>query len=158
MRVLALDWGKAVGMAMWDGVEERHAAWVANWDQALDVLVPGYLYSEPTPPSIRSPRVDVVVCEDFEISSRTVKSGVTDGWKRGRELMFIGATEFMCRQTGVEFVLQSAVDAKQFASDDKLRRIGWYTSGADHSRDASRHLLLALARRDLIDLRELLAT
>lgn len=153
-RVLAIDWGKAVGMALWE--DGQHEAWVSDWDLALDELVPAFVYGSPAPPSTRERRVDLVVCEAFIISERTTKSA-SDGWKRGRELMFIGATEFMCRQTGVEFVTQTPADAKSFATDEKLRRMGWWTAGKDHSRDASRHMLLALTKRKLIDPRLLLS-
>lgn len=154
MRVLALDWGRRAGVAVWDN--GQHDAWVSDWDHALDVLVPTYIYSSAVPPSLIGLHPDLVVCEDFIISQRTVKSAVAEGWKRGRELMLIGATEFMCRQTGTDFVLQSPAEAKAFSTDVKLRTLGWWRSGPDHANDASRHLLLALVQRGLIDLRTLL--
>ena len=33
-----------------------------------------------------------------------------------------------------------------FATDDKLRRLGWYKPGKGHANDAARHLLLWFAK------------
>lgn len=137
MRVLTIDWGKAVGLATWHDGE--HDAWVADWEIALYEYVPAAI-----------PHMDVVLMEDFVISARTLKTASVDGWKRGQELEFIGATKYMCHRHGVEWVTQTP-DKMQFASDAKLRRIGWWTSGLDHSRAASKHLLVYLVTQRLID-------
>src|SRR5581483_3233548 len=99
--------------------------------------------------------VGLVVCEDFVISERTIKTS-TAGWRRGMELEFIGVVRYWCRVRSVEFVLQDAGDAKRFATDEKLKAGGLWTPGVDHPRDATRHLLLALVNRRLIDPRVLL--
>lgn len=55
-----------------------------------------------------------------------------------------GAWEAECYEQGWGFKLQTPAEAKAFVSNEKLKRVGWYTVGMDHGRDATRHLLLWL--------------
>ena len=42
----------------------------------------------------------------------------------------------------LRFVRQTPAQAKSFGTDDKLRRLGWYTpTPGGHANDAARHLL-----------------
>ena len=78
-----------------------------------------------------------VVCEDYIINAGTAsKSQQTD------PLRIAGYLEGLCRMAGTEFVLQTPAQAKRFASDDKLKHLGWWnpTTGG-HANDAARHLL-----------------
>lgn len=70
-------------------------------------------------------------------------------------LRVLGAAEQLSYQyTNVEFTLQSPADAKKFASNVRLRELGFYTSAdlvkrpdANDVNDAARHALLGLLRR-----------
>lgn len=60
-------------------------------------------------------------------------------------LHIIGAVKHECRMHNVPLVIQTPTQAKSFASNDHLKAVGWYTVGADHERDAARHMLVWLA-------------
>jgi len=78
-----------------------------------------------------------VVCEDYIINAGTAsKSQQTD------PLRIAGYLEGTCYASGTAFILQTPAQAKRFASDDKLKHLGWWnpTTGG-HANDAARHLL-----------------
>jgi hypothetical protein len=67
-------------------------------------------------------------------------------------LEVIGAVKLICRDLGVDFVLQAGADAKRLAPNDRLRELGMLvradevdTPDANDVRDATRHALLRLA-------------
>lgn len=59
---------------------------------------------------------------------------------------YIGIIKLYSQATGTPIYSQTASVAKHFVSDDKLKRLGWYsrTAGMVHARDALRHLLYRL--------------
>lgn len=83
-----------------------------------------------------------VVAEKFTINTMTArKSPQPDA------LYILGAVEYLCDKLGIPFSLQTPAQAKSFATDEKLRALGWYsTTGEGHSNDARRHLLVYLVR------------
>ena len=97
--------------------------------------------------------VDVLICEDFFITQHTAKKS-QDG-KVSIEL--IGVSRFLSTCYRIPFVIQPPSDAKHFADDRKLKAMGMWTKGLDHPRDATRHMLLYLAKNGLIDLNQLRA-
>jgi hypothetical protein len=88
----------------------------------------------------------LVVCESFVISPQTVRKS-----QQTISLELIGAMRYLCARTNTEFKLQTPADAKRLGTDARLKALGWWTPGQDHARDATRHLLLALVTRGLID-------
>lgn len=83
-------------------------------------------------------KFDVVVIENFLISAQTGKKSQAP-WS----LKIIGAVEHMCIKYGVDLVLQTPSEAKNFITNDKMRKYGmWITGGEGHARDAMRHFLL----------------
>lgn len=94
-------------------------------------------------------------CQFYVVAERFVISGGTVTVARGDtnwSIELIGILRYLCRKYGHEFDLQGAGDAKRLGTDKLLRRLGWWTPGSDHARDAARHLVLALARREPNDL------
>ena len=138
MRALAVDPGGTTGLAAWDDGEwdATHRPWLDAQDH-IEALVP-YL--------------DLLVCESFHISMQTAKKD-PKGSLQAIEL--IGVCRFLARRAGIEFVTQSPSEAKTFSTDEKLKHYVWWNS-SDHARDASRHLMLALAKRHIIDLKDLI--
>jgi hypothetical protein len=59
----------------------------------------------------------------------------------------IGWVDGYCHEHGIPYKEQTPAQAKRFADDLKLQRIGWYVKGQDHSRDAARHLMTYLAKQ-----------
>lgn len=137
-RILTVDPGKATGWAILEFGsayfgEERFEEFPEWAEEFLRSREAGYL----------------VVAERFVISQGTMTKARTEiNWS----IELIGVLRYLTRKYGHYLELQGAGDAKRFGSDKLLRRLGWWTPGSDHARDAARHLALALARRDAADL------
>lgn len=94
-----------------------------------------------------------VVAERFVISQRTIRSE-----RQGDALDILGFLDGLCYLEMVPLTLQTAAQAKSFATDDKLRRLGWYQKTKDgHANDACRHLLVYLVTRKDPDILQRLA-
>jgi len=93
-----------------------------------------------------------IVCEDFIYTAATAKKTRQTWSTEG-----IGILRFMAFRYSLSFNLQAPVDAKKFATNDKLKAMGWYvpTKGG-HANDAARHLLLYCVKNKIIDPRPLL--
>ena len=137
MRVLAVDPGSATGFAEWRDGQFR--AWWEPWEDACATV-----HRE-----LATGRVDRVVIESFHISTQTGKKS-TVGSLQAIEL--IGVTRYLARVYDVEFTMQAPSEAKMFATDAKLKAMDMWTKGVDHPRDATRHLVLYLCNKRLIDL------
>jgi len=136
MRVLAVDPGGTTGMAYYyDGLFD---SWQAD-DYQSAVEWSAELLDSTTP-------LDALVCEGFVIRANTAK---LDAGAFSLTTDLIGACRLLAHQAGIPFVRQTPAEAKSFATDDKLRRLGWYipTKGG-HANDASRHLLTFLAKQN----------
>lgn len=133
MRVLAVDPGLRTGMA-----------WVlaGPLNTAIEDPMPCLYQAE----HILGLGVDLVVCEAYKITARTAQLSAQH-WS----LELIGALRWMCHRAGVEFVLQTPAEAKSFVPDARLRAMDmWIPGKEDHARDATRHLILALAKRGAV--------
>lgn len=139
--VIAVDPGGTTGIAVWRGTDDIESVDLPTWDAV------GFVHRQLE----ESP--DLVVCESFRINAHTAKKS-QDGLA---SIESIGALRYLCALKEVSFELQPPSDAKSFAKDDKLKRIGWYIPGTDHCRDAQRHLLLALSRHRAVDLKRLMS-
>ena len=89
----------------------------------------------------------VFVIEKYIITPKTAQLS-----QQHDPLEIIGCLRWMCHSRGHEFVMQSPSEAKAFSTDAKLKNVGWYKPGMGHARDASRHVLLYLAKNGIIDL------
>jgi hypothetical protein len=136
VRILAVDPGGNTGFAEWRDGAWR--AWAEPWEDAC-ATVHRELATD----------VDHCVFESFHISAQTAKKS-TAGSLQAIELIDIG--RYMARVYDVPFSTQSPSEAKMFATDAKLRALGWWTKGVDHPRDATRHLVLHLCTNRIIDL------
>lgn len=102
------------------------------------------------------PWADIVICEKLSITAATVRK--TRDIQPAIEM--VGLVKYLCRVHQKELVEQPPSDVMGFATNDKLKRIGWYPipgAKGDHQSDARRHILALLADRRLIDLSTLLA-
>lgn len=87
-----------------------------------------------------------VVVENFIITSETAAKSQAP-WSLGQ----IGLTEYLSAKYDCPFDTQLPKPAKAFATNDKLKAIGWYVKGQDHGRDALRHAMLYLVRQGWMD-------
>jgi hypothetical protein len=136
VNILAVDPGKRTGLATWSN--GHFEAWdVDGWPDAVNYITTAV-------PHEFGSGIDLLVCESIVITAQTAK--------KSQDVLTsveqIGVCRYVSMKHGVEFQLQSPGEAKSFGTDAKLRAMSMWTEGSDHARDATRHLILALARRD----------
>ena len=137
MKVSAFDTGGTTGVAAWqDGIIWSRNVPAAEVYDEMEMLIP---------------KSDLVILEQLTITAVSYKK---------KDLKFAielaGVVKYLSSRAGVELYEQLPVDAMRFATDEKLKRIGWYVPGPDHQRDARRHILARLAELGLLDLGTLL--
>lgn len=85
----------------------------------------------------------LVVCESFTITAQTVQNSAAPWSLEG-----IGALRFLCRRHDAELTMQGPVEAKRFATNNRLKAQGWYISTpGGHVNDALRHLYLSAVKQ-----------
>lgn len=85
---------------------------------------------------------DVIVIEDFRITTGTGKLGSPD-WS----LRLIGAVEYIGYKYDIPVVKQMPSNAKAFSTNEKLRAVGmWHKGGAGHANDSLRHAMLYMVK------------
>lgn len=133
-RITAFDPGKTTGIAEYDVAS-------GEWS-ATELDVSGvFRYLD----GMRRIAVEQqVISESFVITVNTAKNSQA-GWS----LELIGAMKYLVYGAGwPELKLQTPQVAKAFATDAKLKLMGWWTPGrGGHANDASRHLLTYCATR-----------
>ena len=84
-----------------------------------------------------------VVVEAFTIMQSTAKK------TRQYDALFVnGYLEARCHTLGIQFIRQQVTGAKNFATNDKLKALGWYNgTPGGHANDAARHLLTYAAKQ-----------
>lgn len=128
--ILSFDPGKTTGWALFTG----GVVWDAGQDQPQEFL------ERMDDWTMRSTYGDAqVVGERYIITPETLRKS-----RQHWSLEIIGAARYLCTRSGIPFTLQSPSEAKAFATNDKLRQLGWYVRGMQHANDALRHLLVFL--------------
>lgn len=130
--ILGVDPGKTTGFLLWsEGTVVAHGQLPCfeflDWAERVIAHYGGFELQ--------------LVCEKFHITMATVKKASDAHWAIGSNFML----GFWCERYGVPLATQTPAAAKSFATDDKLRRVGWYqpTKGG-HANDGARHVLLRL--------------
>lgn len=123
MRVLALDPGKTTGLVEWSPKDFLITQVAGRFDL--------YDYIELLPP------FDIVVIENY-----VPRSGALS--LQYDALYITGHLEAECQRGMIPFYKQEVSAAKGWATDAKLKKLGWWVKGQDHARDALRHLMLFL--------------
>jgi len=90
---------------------------------------------------------DLVVIEKFTITQRTMQSA-----RHPLAIEVTGALRWMCSRLDVEVAFQQPADVMNLVPNSRLKDLGWYVKGAEHARDALRHLLYRLAKTGQISL------
>lgn len=143
--VLAVDPGETTGWVTWARDANEVLAWGQSAEYEFLSRVDAWLAET-------GPRV-TVLAESFVITVATAKKSAQP-WS----LYVIGALRYLAAKHGAEGPrLRSAADAKRFATNDKLRRIGWYRPGQPHATDAHRHLLVWAVDEGHVPARDVLA-
>lgn len=137
MIVMGVDPGTATGVAIFDIEKDFNALNLVNGFQAM--LYEPEEYEDALP--WLAEQADLIVIERYDIGPATIRKT-----RQLEALYLIGATRYECRRHKTEFDIQARADAKNAFNDDLLRRYDVWT-GVTHSRDATRHALLALRRQ-----------
>lgn len=136
--LLAIDPGKMTGWSELSYTSDSytlHSSAELSVDEVWEVLVNGLDDPE-------GPHPDVIVIEDFKITTGTGKLGSPD-WS----LRLIGAVEYLGFKYDIPVVKQYPSNAKAFSTNDKLRAVGmWRKGGAGHAKDSLRHAMLYMVK------------
>ncbi len=131
MLIIAVDPGVATGLVVWDH-DMREILEALTLDQfetcskLEDLLTADY--------------EEYLVIERYNITTETIKKT-----RQTASLEIIGVARYFADNYSHPFIMQNASDAKDFITDSKLRKLGWWDR-SDHIRDAMRHLGLYLAK------------
>lgn len=143
--VLAYDPGKVTGWALWRPDTEAFANGQTDGRFAFYGQIEGVIAS--------GVRLEVVG-EKFIITGQTAKK------TQQLDALYInGVMDYWSTKHGFPLTLQTPQQAKGFATDAKLKAVGWHTpTPGGHANDATRHLLTylcgnraELGGKDLLD-------
>ncbi len=139
--IFAADPGLATGWASWDGTTIKSGT--ADPMEFCGILDEWCQW--------QSARGALVVLESYTITAQTIQKS-QQTWS----LELIGAAKWLAHKWCVDVAMQKPSEAKSLVPDSRLRQLDlWAPGGPDHERDALRHLVFALAKRRLIQLRPL---
>lgn len=136
--IVAFDPGLITGVATYDVTQKHHVAGELKTSEVMPWLVDILDWCEKGDVHLQ------IVMERFVITPETAKKSQAT-WS----LEVIGAIKLAAEMRGyTDVTMQSPGDAKRFATNAKLKAIGWRkpTAGG-HADDASRHLLLFLIKQ-----------
>lgn len=139
--IVAIDPGGATGIALL----YRSGGFLTNTVAGGFAGVSLYLSDLLEERSPDAEPIDAIVYEDF-VPRPGAKSLQLDA------LHAIGAIKHECRKHDIPCIKQTPTQAKSFATNDKLKAVGWYTVGADHERDAARHMLVWLCNNAHVEM------
>lgn len=139
--VVGVDPGGTTGIALWSPAQGLALRQIEGADNAVDWLAD----------CARTLHGAVFVVEKYIITPATAKLS-----QQHDPLEIIGALKYITRKYNHKLVMQSPSEAKAFSTNDKLKNVQWYKPGQDHARDASRHVLLYLAKQGIISLHTLI--
>ena len=129
--VLAIDPGTTTGVAWRDG---------SGCFGSLEIRG-RYEFEEWVALALLDPVPVTVVIERWDVRRDTRSKSNQDDPR-----YIIGYVDGICNALAhVTYVEQTPAVAKSFATDDKLRALGWFRGGEGHADDAARHLLVRLA-------------
>jgi hypothetical protein len=141
MMILAFDPGGTTGVAAWCNDDEGDPVFDSeqlSWSEFVN-NIDKYEF-EPD---------DVIVAERYTITAQTLRKS-----RQTTALEVIGVLRYIAARAHIEFVLQSPADAKRYATDARLEKVGWLKrplARNDHANDAARHMLLYLVSEQLIE-------
>ncbi len=150
-QVIAVDPGGTTGLVRWQDVTDIYEAHQLTWEDTVR-LVHGWLVHADEADFFQT----TIVVERYTITMQTLKKS------RQYEALYCigGLLTLALLHEGVDVVLQTPAEAKGLASDDTLRRLGWYDAvrGKEHARDALRHLVLFLVKTGRMNPSRLIGT
>jgi hypothetical protein len=135
MFIIAVDPGKTCGLAVYNVTTKEMQGTEIDFNDFGDWL-------NTSLHNLKDADIPVVVVvERFQIGAATIKRSQDAHWA----LEAIGVARYVTKCYGFEFMMQVPSVAKNFATDVKLQKAGWYIKGKGHANDAIRHASLAMA-------------
>lgn len=142
--IIAMDPGKKTGMASLTFDSAGSMGWFVSSEGDL---LNGMEWLE-----LEAAVSPEIVIEDFIYTAATAQKSRQTWSTEG-----IGIARYIAFKYDLDFTIQPPVSAKKFATDEKLKRMGWYfPSKGGHQNDAARHLLLYCVNQKLINPRHLI--
>jgi hypothetical protein len=136
--IIGVDPGKATGVAVYSSVTKTfEQQWWAPPDEFVDWMFE-FMKQFPWENEV------LVACERFDITPGTGKLGRS---QVNHSIELAGVCRHLARRHGQGFVLQDRATPKHMAPDKLLKSVGWHKPGPAHPNDATRHVVLALARQ-----------
>lgn len=131
--IVGVDTGNTTGISWWDDLHQRLEATAQQPAAEAVFTLWAWLEEHASEP------VEVAL-EWFDLTQQTVRAT-----RQYDALHVAGAVRFKCLQLGVPYYTYSRSNAKRFATDVKLQRLGLYRRGQGHANDATRQVLTHLA-------------
>jgi hypothetical protein len=131
MAIIAIDPGKATGYAVY---HPEYASYDSNDNFVSDEYDDQFVFLDFF--NSYASKMDEVVCEAYIITPETLRKS-----RQNYSLEIIGAVKWICHRLEIPFTLQTPAQGKAFGTDEKLKRIGWWSPGQGHANDAARHAL-----------------
>lgn len=131
MKILAVDPGKTTGYVLAD-VDGTETIVCRSWGEAPQLEFCQWAYD-----MVGILGIELIVCESWEPRAAGVRT-----WQP-EPIEVIGMLRWLAKRSRIGFRLQTARDAKRFATTAKLAPYGQVRSANGHARDAMRHLVLA---------------
>jgi hypothetical protein len=94
---------------------------------------------------LRGPFPWAMVCERYVITPETIKKS-----RQADPLEIIGTLKYFAEKYQTLIQFQGPAEAKTFATDKKLKALGWFRPGLGHANDAARHLLCYWVKHGLV--------
>lgn len=148
--IVGLDPGGTTGVAIynahlntWDFEQlDKANHHTALWSLLDGARADAFLADEPL----------TIVCESFEFRHDMERNKIVYD-----SAEYIGVVKLFCDDFDAKLVMQSASVAKQFWTDDKLKKVNLYRPAMRHAMDALRHVLYyrAFTLKDKTLLKEL---
>lgn len=135
--ILAVDPGKATGIALFSWDVGQQPTLLASWETQIDTYAQVIRWALATYPNLE------VVCEKFTITAQTAKNS-----QAPFSLEHIGIYRQCLIDVGRDpysIKMQTPTDAKNMFPNPKLKKLGfWHKGGEGHALDGIRHGLLYL--------------
>lgn len=128
LAILALDPGETTGYAWFNNTDLVESGQLGTGLIPLGVVELTALFEKCRP--------DVIVCEEYRVYQWRAQHHAGSTLFTAR---LIGVIECLAYQLGIPVIKQSAQNAKQFCTDNKLKTWGFWIKSQKHARDAIRH-------------------
>lgn len=131
--VIAYDPGDHIGIfGVWEGEPIPGATW--DWEDMIQ-------WAAVATKGMMNP-FDAIICEEWRLYPHKAQTMIHNDMI-GPQV--IGMIRVLAYRLGIPIIFQSARDAKHFATDEKLKEVGWWNHlKTKHERDAARHALFYL--------------